>query len=49
VRINATQLRSGRHRVTLIAHDTAGNRRVATASFSRCARPTRRVSPTLTG
>jgi hypothetical protein len=49
VRINATQLRSGRHRVTLIAHDTAGNRRVATASFSRCARPARRVSPTLTG
>jgi hypothetical protein len=49
VRINATALRTGRHRVTLIAHDTAGNRRVATARFSRCARPTVVVDPTLTG
>jgi hypothetical protein len=49
VRINATSLRSGRHRVTLVARDTAGNRRVATARFSRCARPTRAVDPTLTG
>ena len=49
VRIDATRLRSGRHRISLVAQDTAGNRRTATVRFTRCARPARRVSPTLTG
>ncbi|MGH3951665.1 MAG: DUF11 domain-containing protein [Pseudonocardiaceae bacterium] len=39
VRINAKVMRSGRHRVRVIAVDRAGNRRVMRRSFRRCARP----------
>jgi hypothetical protein len=49
IRIDATRLRSGRHRIALVALDRAGNRRVTTVRFVRCARPARRVNPTLTG
>jgi hypothetical protein len=49
VRINARPLRSGSHRIVVAVRDTAGNTRRVTARFVRCARPTRRVSPDLTG
>jgi Tol biopolymer transport system component len=41
VRIRAARLRSGRHRITVAARDSAGNRRVHSVRFTRCARPPR--------
>jgi uncharacterized repeat protein (TIGR01451 family) len=38
LRIGAASMRSGRHTLRVIAVDRAGNRRVATRSFLRCAR-----------
>jgi hypothetical protein len=38
VRIRASRLRSGRHRITVAARDSAGNRRVRSVRFTRCAR-----------
>jgi Tol biopolymer transport system component len=35
--IRASRLRSGRHRITVTARDTAGNRRARSLRFSRCA------------
>jgi len=45
VLIRASRLRSGRHRITLIARDTAGNRTARTVRFRRCARPAQRRAP----
>jgi uncharacterized repeat protein (TIGR01451 family) len=39
VRIGAASMRSGRHRLRVIAVDRAGNRRAVARSFRRCARP----------
>jgi hypothetical protein len=39
VRIGASRLRSGRHRITVTASDRAGNRSARTVRFTRCARP----------
>jgi uncharacterized delta-60 repeat protein len=39
VRIRASRLRSGRHRITVTARDRAGNRRARSVRFTRCARP----------
>lgn len=47
VRIRASSMRSGRHRLRVIAVDRAGNRRVVTRSFRRCARPAQ--APVFTG
>ena len=49
VRINARPLRTGSHRIVVTVRDRAGNRRTSTARFVRCVRPSRAVSPTLTG
>jgi len=45
VRVPARRLSGGRHRLTVVARDIAGNRSRESVSFSRC----RRVTPTLTG
>jgi uncharacterized repeat protein (TIGR01451 family) len=47
VRIGAASMRSGRHTLRVIAVDRAGNRRVATRSFLRCARQA--PAPVFTG
>jgi hypothetical protein len=39
VRIRAGRLRAGRHRVTIVASDRFGNRRLVRRHFSRCAAP----------
>jgi hypothetical protein len=39
VLIQASRLRSGRHRLTVTASDVAGNRAARSVSFRRCARP----------
>lgn len=38
VRIGAARLRSGRHRIVVVAVDQAGNRKKVTKPFRRCAR-----------
>jgi hypothetical protein len=47
VRIGAASMRSGRHTLRVLAVDRAGNRRVATRSFLRCARQA--PAPVFTG
>ena len=47
VRIRARSLRRGRHRITVIARDRSGNRRIVRRSFRRCAR--RGIAPRFTG
>jgi uncharacterized repeat protein (TIGR01451 family) len=47
VRIGAASMRSGRHTLRVIAVDRAGNRRVASRSFLRCARQV--PAPVFTG
>jgi uncharacterized repeat protein (TIGR01451 family) len=47
VRIRAASMRSGRHTLRVIAVDRAGNRRVASRSFLRCARQV--PAPVFTG
>ena len=39
VRIRASRLRSGRHRITVAARDSAGNRGMRSVRFTRCAMP----------
>jgi hypothetical protein len=39
VQIRASRLRSGRHRITVTAQDSAGNRGARSVRFTRCARP----------
>ena len=41
VLIRARRLRSGRHRVTAVARDDSGNRRIVRRRFTRCARAAR--------
>jgi hypothetical protein len=48
VRVNARRLRSGRHRIRVIAVDTSGNRRSLSKVFARCAQA-QRVAPHFTG
>jgi hypothetical protein len=49
--INAKRLKAGRHRLTITATDTAGNRNVMRRTIARCAtvKPRRHVSPRFTG
>ena len=47
ITINARRLRSGRHRVRVVATDASGNRTTVNRSFVRCARQVQR--PTFTG
>lgn len=49
--VSARKLKAGRHRLTILITDKAGNRRRVTRRFSVCAsaKPKRRVSPRFTG
>jgi hypothetical protein len=49
VRVNVRRLRAGRHRLRLVATDSAGNRTVVNRRFTVCARPAQRAAPRFTG
>jgi hypothetical protein len=47
VRVNGQTLRSGRHRIVVVATDRGGRKRTVRRSFTRCARP--QIVPHFTG
>ena len=47
VRLNGAALKSGRHRIVVVATDRGGRTRTVRRSFTRCARP--QIVPHFTG